>query len=295
MASPSKRATLDVFRYLDYRVFLRELYLAQKKRGMSYRAFARRAGVGAPNYLKLVIDGQRNLSPELAQRFAQACGLAGEARDYFCELVAFGQAASVSERAERHARLLSFRRYRQAHRLEAAHADYHGSWYVPAVRELIGLCDFVEDPKWIADKLWPPIKPSEAKQALATLIKLGLVERDCQGRLRQTTSLVTTGAQTQSLHIARYHAEMASRAVLAMDLVPASHRELSSVTLGLGPRGLAVIKSRLAELRRELLQLAERESDACQVVQLNLQLFPLSRGSRDETRPTAPPSEEAVL
>jgi uncharacterized protein (TIGR02147 family) len=59
----SKDSPVDVYRYLDYRAFLRDFYEAKKakSRTFSYRAFSKRAGVASPNYLKLVIEGQRSL------------------------------------------------------------------------------------------------------------------------------------------------------------------------------------------------------------------------------------------
>ncbi|MEN9577594.1 MAG: hypothetical protein RJA70_603 [Pseudomonadota bacterium] len=96
----------DVFDYLDYRAYLRELYSARKKRGsFSYRAFSLRAQLKSPNYLKLVIDGERNLTQPMAKRFAVACGLAGQASSFFCELVAFGQAGGIDERNDIYLRL----------------------------------------------------------------------------------------------------------------------------------------------------------------------------------------------
>lgn len=273
-----------MFRYLDYRRFLADVYASQKQRGLSYRAFARRAQLGAPNYLKLVIDGERNLTPAMAARFAEAVGLGAEAAQYFCELVLFSQARGASQKALHHQRLLSFRRYREAHKLEGAHAEYHGAWYLPAIRELIGLHDFREDPKWIAAQLLPPIKPLEAKQALATLARLGLTERDGDGRLRQTHAVVTTGPETQGMHIAAYHAEMVKRAIAAIDLVPAPERDLSALTLCVGKGGLARLKQRIQSMRRELLELAESEGERCQVVQLNFQLFPLSHSETQATK-----------
>src|SRR5690606_4572701 len=107
------RCPVDVFRYHDYRSFLADFYDAKKRRtqGFSYRAFSRAAGLGAPNYLKLVIDGQRNLTPTMAQRFASTCGLGREACEYFGVLVTFTQATSSDERAEAYQRLTRFRRY----------------------------------------------------------------------------------------------------------------------------------------------------------------------------------------
>jgi uncharacterized protein (TIGR02147 family) len=279
-----KRGPVDVFRYLDYRSFLADVYATQKGRGLSYRAFARRAQLGAPNYLKLVIDGERNLTPEMAQRFAEAVGLGTEAAAYFCELVAFCQARGAADKARHHQRLLSFRRYREAHKLEGAHAEYHSAWYLPAIRELATRTDFRDDPRWIAAQLVPAIKPSEAKQALAILLRLGLLEREAEsGQLRQTSAVVTTGPETEGVHIATYHAEMARRAIAAIDLVPAPERDISALTVCVGEGGLSRLKQRIQAFRRELLELTESETDRRQVVQLNFQLFPLSSaGGPDE-------------
>src|ERR1700755_1809203 len=109
-------ADIDVFAYLDFRAFLRDHYAARKAsgRGFSYRSFSRKAGLKSPNYLKLVIDGERNLSPDMAERFARACGLKDDEQRYFVDLVAFGQAATLSERNQHYARLTGFQRYRNA-------------------------------------------------------------------------------------------------------------------------------------------------------------------------------------
>jgi uncharacterized protein (TIGR02147 family) len=272
-----KKSPVDVFRYLDYRRFLGDVYTAQKERGLSYRAFSRRAALGAPNYLKLVVDGQRNLTSAMAQRFAQAAGLSGEGAEYFVELVAFCQASTSADKQKHHKRLLAFRRYREAHKLENAHADYHSAWYLPAIRELVTSRDFRDDAKWIAKKLWPAIKPSEAKQALSTLLKLGLIERDAQGQLRQTSAIVTTGAETRGVHIATYHAEMVKRAIASIDLVPSAERDLSALTLCVSKSGLAQMKQRIQALRRELLALSESDEARTEVVQINFQIFPLTR------------------
>jgi uncharacterized protein (TIGR02147 family) len=132
------RATVDVFAYQDYRLFLRAYYERRKsqKNGFSLRAFSQRVGLRSPNYLKLVMDGDRNLGPDLAHRFGEACGLSGDSLDYFCILVAFTQAKSAAARAQQYARLQGFERYRAIHRLDLSQAAYHAEWYIPAVREL---------------------------------------------------------------------------------------------------------------------------------------------------------------
>ena len=227
MAQPA----IDVFRYLDYRLFLADYYLAGKGRGFSYRNFSRAAGLRSPNYLKLIIEGQRNLTPEMAERFATACRLKGDTAEYFVELVRFSQAASDAERSQAYRRLSGFQRYRQAQRLELAHAAYHANWYVPAIRELIGSPGFREDPEWIGQRLLPPISARRVAQALESLLTLGLVERNQGGELAQRAAVVSTGAQTASMHIGNYHRAMLKRAAEAIEEVPAARRDISSLTL----------------------------------------------------------------
>jgi len=261
---------MDVFRYMDYRHFLADFYREKKRRSFSYRAFSRRAGLGAPNYLKLVIEGERNLTAPMARCFAEACDLAGEGADYFGALVEFNQAQTNEQRNEGYARLSAFKRYRKAQKLELAQAAYHSTWYLPAIRELAGSPAFVPDARWIASMLCPPIKTAEARRALETLLELGL--------LSQAQAVVSTGPETQGMHITNYHREMMQRATASMELVPAAGRDISSLTMCLGPDGIARLKQRIQEFRRELVELAEAEVDASrdQVVQLNLQLFPLT-------------------
>ena len=127
------------------------------------------------------------------------------------------------------------------------------------------------------ETLWPPIKPQDAKSAIDTLLDLGLLHRDPHGRLRQASAVVSTGAQTQSMHIRNYHAQMLERAQASMELVPSPLRDLSALTFCLPEDGIEKLKQRIADFRRELIELAESQSDRGQVVQLNLQLFPLTQ------------------
>jgi uncharacterized protein (TIGR02147 family) len=270
---------IDVFAYLDYRAYLRDYYQARKRgaRGFSYRSFSRRAGLTSPNYLKMVIDGTRNLSPAMAERFAEACSLKGDEQRYFIDLVAFGQAQTLAERDRHYARLTGFQRYRQAHKLDLAHAAYYSAWYMPAIRELAARADFQVNPDWIARQLVPAISGADAQRALDTLLELGLLVREADGSVKQQDVLLSTGAETRGLHIANYHRAMMQRAMESIDLIAPQERDISSLTLCLGRDGVRAFKERVQRFRKELLELSALESDPEQVVQMNFQLFPLSR------------------
>ena len=278
----TKQGPVDVYAYLDYRAFLRDYYAAKKAKSsaFSYRSFSKRAGVSSPNYLKLVMEGQRSLSAKMAEQFAQACGLDADASRYFVHLVAFNQSKTSTERSLHYGKLTSSQHYRQAHKLEVAHAAYYSDWFMPVIRELAASREFKADPEWIADQLIPNITPLQAARALETLIELGLLVEDDAGRLVQADALLSTGAETRGLHIAAFHRAMTQRALESIDLVPAQDRDISSLTLCLSRGGLRAFKERIQRMRRELLELSALEVEPEQVVQINFQLFPLSRAGK---------------
>lgn len=276
---------VNIFEYLDYRAYLRDHYQERKAHeyGFSHRAFSKRAGLRSTNYLKLVMDGQRNLSPEMAHQFADGCGLEGRAADYFCELVAFNQADTAAERNRCHERMMRYKQYRAIHNLASAQSAYYATWYLPAIRELAARPDFDPDPKWIGRTLLPRIAASEAQKALATLLQLGLLVEDADGRIRQSVALVTSGPGPLGHQVVNYHRAMLERASAAIDLIPREEREISALTLCVSQEVLLDLKERIREFRRELLQLAELGGAPERVVQLNFQLFPLSE--KTETDP----------
>lgn len=274
----TRAAPIDVLDYLDYRAFLRDVYVDRKKtRGFSFRAFSKRAGLRSPNYFKLVMDGVRNLTDGMAVRFAAALGLKDEAAEYFTELVRFNQATTMAQRNLCYSRLTGFRGYRKAQPLELAHAAYHSQWYLPAIRELVTHHAFKEDPKWIASIMMPPIKEKEAAEGLAVLLELGLLKPGAKGKLEQSDARVSTGPETRGLHITNYHRMMMHKAAESIDLVRSGDRDISSLTLCLGGDGLRRLKDRVVRFRKELVELSILEDAPEQVIQLNFQLFPLTR------------------
>jgi uncharacterized protein (TIGR02147 family) len=282
-----------VYAFADYRRYLAAYYDYAKAEqyGFSFRVFSRRAKIRSSNYLRLVIDGERNLTRDMAGRFAEACELLGPAREFFCELVEYCQGKTAQERSRMYERLARYRPFREARRLESAQAEYHSHWYLPAIRELVRRADFSSDPKWIAKQLRPAISAARAKRALELLCKLGLLEQDSEGRLVQTSEIITTGPGPLGHHIFNYHHMMLERAAEALDSLPREERDLSCLTLCVSQAKLAELKERVRSFRQELLRTAELDNSPERVVQINFQVFPLSIAAEpgaDRSRSSAP-------
>ncbi len=268
----------DVFAFMDSRAFLAAHFKAVKARrpSYSYRAFARAAQAASPNYLQLVIEGKRNLSEPMATRFAKACGLQGDAATYFEALARFTQAKEAGERDRAYAQMCSLRGYQDVHPLEEAVSEYHRAWYIPAIRELAARADFRDDAQWIARLMVPAITEKQARHAMDVLYRLGLFAKGEDGVVHRTKEQVTTGAQTTSVHMRRFHQQMMARALYALDEMAATQRDISSVTVCMDDKGLATLREATAAFRRTVLSLEKTAEQPRQVFQVNIQLFPLS-------------------
>jgi uncharacterized protein (TIGR02147 family) len=270
----------DLYRFLDYRAFLREWYDAKKKANtrFSHRVFVRRTGQRSPSLLADVIGRRRNLTPELVVAFTKALGLSAEEARFFELLVDLDQADGVEATQTAWERISASRRFKDARRIEGESYRYVSEWFYPAIRELARRPDFEVDADWIAAALAPPITAAKARAALQTLFDLGMLAQKEDGSVVQTEGAIVTPHEVEGLAVHQYHRGMLELAASAIDRFPPEERHFVGVTV-------CIPEALLPELKKELDRFAERILDRCDgaevdpdhVVQLNLQLFPLSK------------------
>ena len=274
----------DVHDFLDYRAFLRAWFEARKAANprFSHRLFARLAGQKSPSLLLHVMEGRRNLTPLTLESFLGALKLPDAEASFFRDLVALDQAATDDERNEAWARIRAARRFRTARRIEGDAFDCLSQWYYAATLELARRPDFQGDPAWVARRLRPRIKASEARQALDALVSLGLLAPDEGGRLRPQEVSMTTPHQVMGLAVHNYHRGMAELARASVSDFAPQERHLLGVTVSVPVSLVPQLKAELNAMQARLLDLCDSaELPAERVYQLNLQLFPLSAAPED--------------
>ncbi|MCA9544255.1 MAG: TIGR02147 family protein [Myxococcales bacterium] len=269
----------DLYAYTDFRAYLRDVYDAAKAagvRGYSFRALARRAGFSSPNFIKLVMDGTRNLGAGSVGRVARAVGVTDqEDVDYFEQLVAYGQAESADERYAAWDALSATARFRAARRIRGPLFAYLEHWYMPAVRELAASPDFSDDPAWVAARLLPSITVDEAAEALDFLKEHGLIVQTDEGWVRGEASL-TTGHEPRDMAVARFHRQMIDRASESITRVPSAERNISGLTVCVSAETAERVRDEIHTFRERLLELCDRDDTPSRVHQINFQMFPLS-------------------
>lgn len=275
----------------DYRVYLRAMidYLKATRAQFSYRYFSRIAGFSSPNFLKLVAEGKRNISPQSIAKFARGLGLDQREQETFETLVLLGQAETDAERNRYYARLRRRSSTSAAARMEDAQYKVYSLWYALPIREMIALPDFQEDPAWIARRLRPHVRPTEVKTALQLLEQVGLIVRDENNRLKQHSIKLSTGPRVRSLAVRNYHRSMMEVAANTLDGVGQEDRDITSLTLTLTRAQYEEARARIERFRAELLDLIDEPAtpvegapppaniDDREVYQVGFQLFPMTR------------------
>ena len=280
----TKEVGVSVYDFLDHRAYLAAYYQAAKRTrpSFSFRLFSKLAGLRSPNFLKLVIDGDRNLGADSVTRFTQALGLDGADAEFFADLVAFGQAQTLSDKNRAFERIAASRRFRAARRIDGELFAYLSHWYNPAIRELAARDDFQEEPRWISAQLRPRISPAEAAEAMKLLLSLGLLVRDPNtGRVARGEPTLTTEHEVRSLGAAAFHRQMLERAAQSIETVPAAQRDLAALTVCISAETAALVKQRIHQFREALTELCDADSKGSAVYQLNIQWFPLSLSKED--------------
>lgn len=275
-ASESK---VSVFYYLDYRKFLRDWYQEAKgSRGsFSFRSFSKKAGFQSTNFLKLVMDGDRNLTEESLSKFALALKLNKQEQDFFRNLVFFNQAKTHEQKNLYYQKLLQSKKYSELQPIEKNQYEYYSTWYHPVIRELVVSKGSNGGPESILRQLEPEISQAQLERSLELLENLGLIEKTKAGRYRQASSLISTGAEVSSLVIFNYHKLLLSLCQDVMENVTPTRRDVSTMTLGITKGRIPQLKKKIQEFRQEVLKLVGDDNEPDEVVQLNIQLFPLTK------------------
>ena len=261
---------------------MKDYYLWQKQKApdFSYRVFARQAGFSSPNFIKLVIDGKKNIGEESLEKLTKALTLKKREAEYFSYLVFFDQAKTTVNKNYYFGLIAGFKTRSDTARINADQYDYYSHWYNCVIREIAKGKSVDTDPAELAQEVQPAILPKQAKKSIKLLLELGLLTINASGNYVQSSSLVSTDRDIQSLAVRNFHSKMISLAREAIESVPREERDISSVTMKISDKGFNKIKKRIQEFREEIMQIIARDTGVDQVHQLNFQLFPVSKKGR---------------
>jgi uncharacterized protein (TIGR02147 family) len=254
----------SIFSYTDFRQYLRE-YFQEKKAAspaFSYRMLAERAGFKARDYLLRVMNGQRNLSHDSADKLSKYFRFSEKQAEYFHALVLFNQAETTLEKEKIFARLAEIQKYGKHQRLRQAQFMYLSSWHHIALRSLLPLLNKSEasDPERVGLLLDPVISGKQVKDSIELLIGLGLLNKTPKGTYSVGDLALTTGDEVAALSVAGFHKTAMDLAKRSIDKHPAAARDISGLTMGVSQDGFKRIKSEIQAFRKRIMAIAMNDS-----------------------------------
>ncbi len=268
---------LNIFKYIDYREFIEDFYDEQKaeNKAFSFQYFANKAGFKSKSFLKLVIDGKKNLTSDSMQKLNNVLKLNEKAFSYFCNLVAFNQTRSIQQRNYYFEKLSQYNKRSTARTVILDQYEIYSKWYYNTLRELVTAFDFKGDFELLGKKLKPAISARKAREAVKLLVKLGFIEIKGD-KYFQCDPLITTGDEVRSLAISNFHIQNLGLAISSIDTVKSCTRDISCLVLGLSDEGFNRVKDEIQQFRKKLLDIAAAEKVIDRVYHVNFQAIPVS-------------------
>jgi uncharacterized protein (TIGR02147 family) len=276
------KEAIDVFSYQDFRIFLRDFYRERrlKDRKFSIRFFARRAGLRSQNYLKVVMDGRRSLTPRNMPKFVKGLGLDTSQAEYFEALVNLNQARDVVERRQYLDRVLHLQKKKAALTLSGEQLEFFTSWHHIVIFEMACQDNFKAIPEWISQRLKGKITPKQAADSLAIMIGTGILKHADYGKLTPVAAQIASSEDVPQEQLRKLHDSFIEQATQALHMEGPETRDIKSLTIGLTPDQAPVFRKKVEEFQRELNTLFST-GKGTDVYQFNMQFFKLTKSDNE--------------
>ena len=300
--SPRPRAARSrvvdrIYEYDDYRQFLRDFFEEQKqlKSFFSHRYFAQHAGFSSHSFCAYIMEGKRNLSISSIRKMKKGLGLDAKRGQFFESLVLFNQAETEAEREEYFKQIQRIRKSVDFCRIRDDQRTFYDHWYYPVVREVAFYGKWDGDWAKLAKLVRPAITPEQAKEAVETLLAIGMLRRQEDGSIVQAAPVITSERLGGDV-IKNVRSEFYRRGADASNGIPKDERHLAWSILAMSEATFREAAQLLDETRKRILVMALEDPAVDRVFDLNMQLFPLSQNLNwhSEVPPELPPEDKTT-
>ena len=249
----------------ELRNFLREELTRSRLKNprFSLRAFSRKVGV-TPSAVSEVLSGRRRMTRLMTDRITKRLATDPMYR----------------------ARLLALFEKKREHvvpqeRVLVENDQFHAiaSWYHFAILSLAETQEFQSDAEWIGRRLG--ITAHVAQQAIDRLIRLGMLLKTETGSLKATGAMYRTSDEIKNLSQQSAHAVNLDLARESLENDSIDFRDFTAMTMAIDPLQIPSAKQCVRRFLEEMCSILE-QGDRTEVYKLNVQLFPLTKLSKNK-------------
>ncbi len=277
--------------YMNYRQFLADYYQYKKAsskgslRAYNYAVFSAAANIKSPNYLKMIIEGKRNLSEDMIGKFGKALGFNKETTEELRLLVNFTQA---TDPADRNLFLKKLSEHRVVVKLKSGEIDRKTwekvpNWVAWIVYALVDQDGVQFDTASLKKILRGKASEDEIDTALTGLLISGELKKDeITGELRKNRSLIESPEEVPVALVRKLQSQLMYLGLESLYQDAPTDREFGTLTMSLTKAEFEEIKFKLRQMRKTLHKdnsIARMKEKGERVYQLNIQLFPVTNAS----------------
>lgn len=244
--------TLEVFDYTDYRNYLRDYLHSLPHRGYGQLAVISRALSLNPSTLTLVLQDQKDFTPEQANDLCEHLGFTELESQYFMNLVALSRAGKANLKTRIQSQLLQLKKRSkelkarippQTELSEEAKAIFYSQWYYSGVRLLTSIDGF-NSVDTISSRLQLP--RNTVKRVLDFLVITGLCIEH-KGKFKMGPQSTHIGSDSPL--VSRHHQNWRQKAIERADRISGDELIFTSP--------VSISRDAIPEVRKKLVRTIE--------------------------------------
>lgn len=274
--------------YMNYRQFLADFYKFKRQssrgslRAYNYAVFSAAANIKSPNYLKMIIEGKRNLSDDMIGKFGKALGFNKEQTEEFRLLVQFTQA---TDPADRNMFLKKLSEHRVGVKIKTGEIDRKSfekvpNWVAWIIYAMVDQEGVSFDTANLKKALRGKASEDEIENALNSLLASGDLRKDeVTGELKKARSLTESPEDIPVALVRKLQSQLMYLGLESLYQDQPTDREFGTLTMSLTKAEFEEIKFKLRQMRKTINKdnsIARMKNKGERVYQLNIQLFPVT-------------------
>jgi uncharacterized protein (TIGR02147 family) len=268
----------DVFNYLDFRAYLKDFlkYMRMRNPAFRFQTLVEKFGLNSRSHYIDTMKGRR-LTDKFIDSYLRICELEGKDADFFRAIVGYEQARTESEKTGYFNSIVALSPNLETVKLEQETYRYFSKWYHPVMLSLLDVHRQENDHRKLAKYIKPPISAVQAKRAIRLLEELSFISWDAaagQWISYHKFFKCTDGAQAVALR--EFHRKMMEAGRNAYDR-DYDGQNFSTLTLSASFETRRKIERLIVDFRKTLMDTIKEDSRSEVVIQINLQLFELSK------------------
>jgi uncharacterized protein (TIGR02147 family) len=276
---------MNVYGYMDYREFIRDSVDQLRSRyKITNRGISKKVGVKSPSYYKeTVVDGTKNMSVEVARKFAKMLQLNNKETGYLAALTELGLAKTEYEKSLALEKVLRLRKRStvDSHFLEINEYTYTYSWRYTVIREMLPLLSgfgnrSAEERTEMAKLLRPDITDKQIDEAIRLLESMKFVRKDRNGNYVKKDNIIRGENTPRIAHTALCQLVDIGKTVI--NQVDPESRRFKTLVLNVTKEICDMVQNKIDDFCHEILDLASKDGEnGDRIYTMNIQFYPLTK------------------